>query len=413
MGIPTVAPSRFGPLARKALGKYRSKAEGDTPSKEPEVPKVPKAPKAEKPKEEPQTQAPFTEDTSPVPFVGEEPANSYPQAPAEPVEQLEQVSIDELPPPAPPEGEPPNGPEDPDLEVTLEEETPKPPPLQPIQISFYQSIKEHPNDDAPRLIYADWLEEEGNQPDLANAMRLDIYIANTRDKVFNDDIERNLRQAGAQLQTLEREHPEWFAPWGWGGSTVLDNFSRSARDSNGSAAVMNRGMLVVTSSALRFASLLQEYDPQQLLANVEYLRLRDSYGGREIRGLFQNATWLSYVTSLDLNHNSVWRMEDVCAEIGDNDGHGKNLQELYLVDAGIDNYSTRVLAASRHLENLRTLDLSDNEIGEGGIQALAEAPSNRFPNLQFLGLRGMGIPFSQRRALRRRYGNRVRMDDFE
>ena len=45
-----------------------------------------------------------------------------------------------------------------------------------IEQAFLADIIAHPDDDAPRLIYADWLEENG-QPERGEFIRLQIKLA--------------------------------------------------------------------------------------------------------------------------------------------------------------------------------------------------------------------------------------------
>jgi uncharacterized protein (TIGR02996 family) len=47
--------------------------------------------------------------------------------------------------------------------------------------SFRQAICENPADDVPRLIYADWLEEHGHQPERAEFIRVQIELAKLPD----------------------------------------------------------------------------------------------------------------------------------------------------------------------------------------------------------------------------------------
>src|SRR4051812_31952597 len=61
---------------------------------------------------------------------------------------------------------------------------------------FLREICEHPDDDAPRLIYADWLDENG-QPDRAEFIRVQIELAgppgeNTKKR--RNHLERRVRQ---------------------------------------------------------------------------------------------------------------------------------------------------------------------------------------------------------------------------
>ena len=46
--------------------------------------------------------------------------------------------------------------------------------------AFLRTIAEHPADDGPRLVYADWLEEQGDS-DRAEFIRLQIDLARTED----------------------------------------------------------------------------------------------------------------------------------------------------------------------------------------------------------------------------------------
>ena len=62
-----------------------------------------------------------------------------------------------------------------------------------------------------------------------------------------------------------------------------------------------------------------------------------------------------------------------------------HLRSLNLVQNQLDDHDARLLADSRHIRNLRWLDLSFNPIGMAGLEAFAA--STNVPHLQFLGLR--------------------------
>ena len=46
----------------------------------------------------------------------------------------------------------------------------------PDQVAFLNAIHDNPDDDTPRLVYADWLEEHG-EPDRAEFIRVGVELA--------------------------------------------------------------------------------------------------------------------------------------------------------------------------------------------------------------------------------------------
>ncbi len=80
---------------------------------------------------------------------------------------------------------------------------------------FLQDILEHPDDDVPRLIYSDWLEENG-QEDRAEFIRVQVELWRRRDeyKVNNWHGKERTRAYNA-LQVRERMLHERVLDW-WG-----------------------------------------------------------------------------------------------------------------------------------------------------------------------------------------------------
>jgi uncharacterized protein (TIGR02996 family) len=73
---------------------------------------------------------------------------------------------------------------------------------------FLQDILEHPDEDAPRLIYADWLDENGD-PDRAEFIRVQCLQASLP---WDDDRQSELLAREAQL--LAQHYEEWTAVCG-------------------------------------------------------------------------------------------------------------------------------------------------------------------------------------------------------
>jgi uncharacterized protein (TIGR02996 family) len=93
--------------------------------------------------------------------------------------------------------------------------------------AFLAEIVEHPDDDAVRLVYADWLDERGDI-DRADFIRVQIQRARLdEDDPAQADLER-------REQLLLKGHPEWLAK--------LPAWARSG-------AVFRRGFVEVISGA--------------------------------------------------------------------------------------------------------------------------------------------------------------------
>src|SRR5579884_921107 len=73
-------------------------------------------------------------------------------------------------------------------------------------VAFLADILAHPEDDAPRLIYADWLDETGDDADRARAefIRLECQAA----RVDEEDVREELQARADAL--LSRFRTAWF-----------------------------------------------------------------------------------------------------------------------------------------------------------------------------------------------------------
>src|SRR5579884_3454044 len=73
--------------------------------------------------------------------------------------------------------------------------------------AFIQAIQETPEDDAPRLIYADWLEDHGDA-DRAEFIRIQCRLAH----LAEDDPDRPVLQH-REAELLNRNRASWLGPW--------------------------------------------------------------------------------------------------------------------------------------------------------------------------------------------------------
>jgi uncharacterized protein (TIGR02996 family) len=80
--------------------------------------------------------------------------------------------------------------------------------------AFLQAAHEAPEEDAPRLIYADWLEECGDAAWAAYAEFIRLQVESARLK--NRSKHRKARLAARQQELLAGHSRVWLGPWGEG-----------------------------------------------------------------------------------------------------------------------------------------------------------------------------------------------------
>src|SRR5438477_13205900 len=78
--------------------------------------------------------------------------------------------------------------------------------MMPDHAPFLAAIRAAPDDDAPRLIYADWLDEHG-QPERAEFIRVQIELAKSP-----ADGRHSARLKKREKQLLEEFEGEWTEP---------------------------------------------------------------------------------------------------------------------------------------------------------------------------------------------------------
>jgi uncharacterized protein (TIGR02996 family) len=216
--------------------------------------------------------------------------------------------------------------------------------------AFLQAILESPDDDTPRLVYADWLDENGDS-DRAEFIRVQCrYHRKQKDTVIKlGDPD------GKLLHELERAHsqrwlqalPVWPGIRWW-------SFWRGFP-----------GIQATSWSALRRHA-------RQIwsLAPVEYLHfyhLSPSAG----QGLARSS-YLARIRVLELDWVGVGGLPGLDALLGSR--HLVHLRCLNLKSCGIGDAGVRAIADSPNLTGLETLVLECNEITDTGAFALARSP---------------------------------------
>ncbi len=267
---------------------------------------------------------------------------------------------------------------------------PAPERAKPIDVgeALFQAICAEPLDDAPRLIYADWLEENGDA-DRADFIRVQCRLA----QLPADAAEgAQLRKREKKLWTAHRQ--KWLA--------------HVPKHLRGGCGQFDRGFLgelalEVKALVQHGAGLFEHHPihrvrvlggrgqaPVAKLAVCPFLaRLRSlSLAGGLLQGpgkwnAIVATPFLAGLTELDVSDNPLGS-RGLAVLAG-----SPHLSRLERLDLGGTHLSDAALAAflgATDLGQLRFLDLSNNSVGNGGAAALAGSPS--LAGLRELGLGG-------------------------
>lgn len=228
---------------------------------------------------------------------------------------------------------------------------------------FLAAIADRPDDDLPRLVYADWLDENGD-PDRAEFIRVQIELA----KLLEFDPRRvELKAREDELLTPHRS--VWGLPEFRGQSQTfrrgfVERVNVTAEwlvdhpDVPLKAVGPLRGLRVFTASA--FLARLAEVPG---LARFEELELTSmSFAGADDVRMFFTTAKLEKLHSLILRNDNFWEGEELTA-----------------------------LADTPVAARLRSLDVSGNRIGDAGVRVLASRPE--FAGLTSLTYRGDEIDY--------------------
>jgi uncharacterized protein (TIGR02996 family) len=237
--------------------------------------------------------------------------------------------------------------------------------------AFLAAVLAEPDNDAVRLVYADWLEERGDPR--AEFIRVQCALAKKGTK--------DPRRAARERELLAAYEGRWTGR--------LPDWVRAWR--------FRRGFIEEVS--VDVPTLLTRGGELFRLAPVRSLRLLQA--GGFLDGL---AAWphLARLSSLDISGNWVGAAG---AEILAGSPYLAGLAVLNLRGTGLDARGVQALAASPHLAGLRVLDLSDNDIGAAGLRAVANSP--HLGRLAPLTVHYDKIDAPSQQALQQRFGPRL------
>jgi len=248
--------------------------------------------------------------------------------------------------------------------------------------AFMKAIIADPDDDTHRLVYADWLEDEGGDVDRAALIRAQCAAERLPRGKARSALEK-------EAKALIKANPAWVEP------------IRKAR--LGTKPVFRRGFLHgVTLPAFRFVMEAKAlFKAAPTLRSVIFPTPLN-----EIEELVK-CRYLSRLTEADLSQFCQCGGCPIDTQILDVFAcpHVGNLRYLRVSGNRINAAGARAIAASKRLRSLRELDLSENELGEEGAMALLEA--GWLGRLTRLNLRENAIGARAAAALRARLGAAV------
>ena len=254
--------------------------------------------------------------------------------------------------------------------------------------AFLQRIRAYPDDDAQRLIFADWLDEEGDPR--GRFVRVQLALAALP---AADPARQALAVAERDLLAVHRD--AWEAPLrGLATGCVfrrgfVDEVKVTARQ------FLRHAHEIFAAAPLRHIHLLDVSDslPAALqcpyLGRLAALTVHAQHTGEPLARAVARSEHLAGLKRLTLTRN---RLADDAAEHLARSPHLAGLEELDLSENEIGETGARALAASPHLGKLRRLDVRDNRLGPAGAEAVAG--SDRLTALHRLGLSGndVGLP---------------------
>ena len=233
---------------------------------------------------------------------------------------------------------------------------------------FLDAILARYADDGPRLVYADWLDENGD-PARAELVRVQIALAR-----LSAEDPRRPELADRQTELLQRYRRKWTAHLADLGAEfafrrgIPDAASIDAAAFLGHGADLLRRVPVRRVRFLDAARVMPALVQSPLLASVAELDLYGNELGNAGVQLLARSPHLGRVRLLELGFNGI---DDAGVAALAASSALPGLQVLALNDNGpVTADGVRVLAASPFFAGLRSLDLSGNDIGETGVRAV-------------------------------------------
>jgi uncharacterized protein (TIGR02996 family) len=252
---------------------------------------------------------------------------------------------------------------------------------------FLSDIRANHDDDGVRLIYADWLDEHG-QPQRAEFIRVQVELAR-----LTEDDPRREALADRQDELIAAHGGEWGRP-------CFDSDARKVEWSRGLVEEVDLERDDGVEDILRTAPIrrlhLRSVDGKRLakiirlpqFAHVRELTAEPPHNARLRAEELARSRAVGGLTALSLK--GVYSGSAFFAALASSP-HFRSLKRLAVISSVLDADEVEALGRVPVLGQLTDLDLSENEIGLGGVQTLLASPLVAgLTNLQLNGVGELG-----------------------
>ncbi len=228
--------------------------------------------------------------------------------------------------------------------------------MSPAGAALFRAIRANPDNDAHRLVYADWLEEEFHNRHLpaaegarAEFIRLQCRLA--ADATLTNAVRQTLWQRAHDL--LRTHAHEWEQPLRQLGASIIS---------------YERGF--PTAVGIGFREFLDNAGAILSAAPITCVRIFGLRNAQDVRELMKSRH-LSGLSRLMLD---IERDGDAAAQEIAGCKRLASLRDLAMQRCGLTASGAAALANSRRLTGLTELNLGGNQIGDAGLQSLARSP---------------------------------------
>jgi uncharacterized protein (TIGR02996 family) len=277
--------------------------------------------------------------------------------------------------------------------------------------ALLQAIFAEPEEDAPRLIYADWLEEQGGPAEQARAEFIRVQIGLAR---MQEDDPRARGLQACEKELLKKHKARWLKdmPADLPRRSLVFHRGFFEELSCRPEAWVNHAATLFAQHPIYRLRLTVNLDRHRagllaVIPQLAHIRVLDLSGcpledGPQALHILLATPFFSHLKQLDLcqcqiGTRGLQTLLDMPALA--------HLQVLDLTANDIGPRGGEILGSSDRTASLKELSLADNPLVDAGARALCRSPY--LDGLRRLDLRGVQFGKAAQTALRQRFGQRV------